>query len=337
MTIYADSYPRIGLIGNPSDGFFGKTISLTFSNFHARVVLQESAELELLPCPQDHSRFKNLEHLSRDLRLHGYYGGIRLLKAAVKRFYDYCTQGNIPLHRDNFTISYKSNIPHGVGLSGSSAIITAAMKAMMEFYGVKIKKPQLANLVLSAEQQELGITAGLQDRVIQAYEGLVYMDFSRELMDKQGYGRYERLDASRLPKLYMAYREDLASESGRVHSNVRQRWQQGDPEVLAAIKFWMDITDEFRQALDAGDIVQMGQLLNSNFDMRRKIYNIDQQSIQMVEAARKLGASSKFTGSGGAIVGIYTDEDMYARLVTELAKMNVKVIKPVIKLPEENQ
>jgi glucuronokinase len=336
MTIYAKSYPRVGLIGNPSDGFFGKTISFTFSNFNARVVLQESAELELLPSPQDHSRFKSIEHLSRDVRLHGYYGGIRLLKAAAKRFHDYCHEQGIQLHKDNFSISYQSNIPHGVGLSGSSAIITAAMKALMEFYGVKIEKPLLANLVLSAEQQELGITAGLQDRVIQAYEGLMYMDFSRELMEKQGYGRYERLDHRLLPSLYMAYREELAGESGKIHSNVRQRFQQGDPEVLAAVEFWKTITDQFRSAMESGDIGKMGELLNANFDMRRKLYNIDAGSIEMVETARRLGASAKFTGSGGAIVGAYSDEAMYQSLVGGLGKIGVKVIKPAIKLPEED-
>jgi glucuronokinase len=335
MTIYAKSYPRIGLIGNPSDGFFGKTISLTFSNFHARVVLQESAELELLPSPQDHSRFKSLEHLTRDVRLHGYYGGIRLLKATVKRFHDYCLECGVTLHKENFTLSYQSTIPHGVGLSGSSAIITATTRALMEFYGVKIEKPLLANLVLSAEQQELGITAGLQDRVIQAYEGVVYMDFNRELMETQGYGRYERLDHKLLPNLYMAYREDLAGESGKIHSNFRQRFQQGDPEALAAVRFWMDITDQFREAMKSGDIRKMGELLNANFDMRRKVFNIDPSSLEMVETARSVGASAKFTGSGGAIVGIYEDERMFDVLVATLGKIRVKVIKPVIKLPEE--
>ena len=42
--------------------------------------------------------------------------------------------------------------------------------------------------------------AGLQDRVIQAYQGLVYMDFSRDLMDSRGYGEYERLDPALLPR-----------------------------------------------------------------------------------------------------------------------------------------
>lgn len=44
------------------------------------------------------------------------------------------------------------------------------------------------NLVLNAEE-ELGIAAGLQDRVVQVYGGIVFMDFGKEHMQAHGYGR----------------------------------------------------------------------------------------------------------------------------------------------------
>ena len=47
----------------------------------------------------------------------------------------------------------------------------------MKFFEVEIPLPIQANLVLETETRELGVPAGLQDRVIQAYEGVVYMDF----------------------------------------------------------------------------------------------------------------------------------------------------------------
>ena len=37
---------------------------------------------------------------------------------------------------------------------------------------------------------ELNINAGLQDRVVQVYEGLVYMDFSRDVIKSKGHGEY---------------------------------------------------------------------------------------------------------------------------------------------------
>ena len=50
----------------------------------------------------------------------------------------------------------------------------------------KLKKIPSDTLALNVEMTELFIQAGLQDRVIQVYEGLVYMDFDKELFDKQG-------------------------------------------------------------------------------------------------------------------------------------------------------
>ena len=49
MIIRAKSYARAGLVGNPSDGYFGKTISFIVRDFGARVTLYESPVLEILP------------------------------------------------------------------------------------------------------------------------------------------------------------------------------------------------------------------------------------------------------------------------------------------------
>ena len=50
----------------------------------------------------------------------------------------------------------------------------------------------------------------------------------------------------------------------------------------------------------------------------------------MVYTARQAGATSTFAGSGGAIVGTYKDDDMFARLTSELERLGVAVIKPKI-------
>jgi glucuronokinase len=317
MIIRCRAYPRAGLIGNPSDGYFGKTIAFTFSNFHAEVILYQTPELEILPNARDHSRFMNIHDLHRDVRRHGYYGGIRLLKAAVKRFYDYCHDSHIQLDDRNFTIRYSTNIPAQVGLAGSSAIITACMRALMSFYQVRIQKPVLAGLVLSVETGELGIPAGLQDRVTQAYEGMVYMDFNKSLMERQGYGHYEEMDLALLPPVYIAYRAELAEGTEVFHNNIRARWEHQDPDVVAAMDQWAGYTTQVRELL-----------LNANFDLRRKIYNISASNIQMVETARSVGASAKFTGSGGAIVGAYTDDAMFKNLEKALSAIGIRVFKP---------
>ena len=87
MIITKRAFPRAALIGNPSDGYFGKTIAFTFSNFYAEVILYETPEIEIMPNIRDHSRFANLDNLVHDVDRFGYYGGIRLLKAAIKKFH----------------------------------------------------------------------------------------------------------------------------------------------------------------------------------------------------------------------------------------------------------
>ena len=84
------AYARAGLLGNPSDGYHGKTISLVVRNFHAEVVLYEWEDVEIVLTEQSQSRFDSVRDLVLDVRLHGYYGGIRLIKATIKKFVEYC-------------------------------------------------------------------------------------------------------------------------------------------------------------------------------------------------------------------------------------------------------
>ncbi|MHC4646351.1 MAG: mevalonate kinase family protein [Planctomycetota bacterium] len=337
MIIRTKAYPRAGLIGNPSDGYFGKTISFAFANFCAEVTLYETPELEILPSEKDHSRFGGVGELVKDVKLHGYYGGIRLLKATVKTFYDYCEKNQIKLHDKNFTIRYESNIPHGVGLAGSSAIITACLRALMAFYRVNIVRHVQANLVLSAEAEELHIPAGLQDRVIQIYEGLVHMDFSKEIMTRRGYGHYEPLDAKLLGPLYVAYREDLSEPTEKFHNKIRERFVRGEADVVRAMRYWAGLADKVKRLLVSGQAAKIGILLDANFDRRRKIYQLSEENIRMVETARSAGASAKFTGSGGAIVGTYKDQQMLSRLKKELGRLNIRVIRPKIVSNKESR
>jgi len=327
------AYARAGLLGNPSDGYYGKTISLLVRNFRARAILFPSARLEIRAGKADMPVFENLKDLYETTRWRGYYGGIRIIQALIVRFMDYCHEQGIELPDRNFTIEYESTVPLRLGLGGSSAIITAALRALCQYYGVEIPLPIQPNIVLETETRELGMPAGLQDRVIQAYEGLVYMDFSRELMETRGYGEYERLDPSLLPKLYLAYRTSLSEGTEVFHNNIRERWRAGDPEVINAMKTWAHYAERGRDALLRRDYAELNRLIDANFDLRRSLYHISKGNLEMVEMARAAGASANFAGSGGAIVGMYEDEAMFEKLVAEMKKIGVAVIKPLVAPP----
>lgn len=326
-------FARAGLIGNPSDGYHGKTISFLVKDFHADVILYEWEDLELILSQEDRSRFDSIHELARDVRLHGYYGGVRLVKATIRKFVEYCHSQRIALHDRNFSIRYESNIPRQVGLAGSSAIIVATLRALMEFYQVRIPLHLQPSLALSVETDELGIVGGLQDRVIQVYEGLVYMDFSQETMQQEcgyRYGLYERLDPARLPPLYIAYSEEEGEPTEITHRPLRVRYEQGDPGVVTAMRKFAQLAAEARTALRAGDAARLSRLMDENFNTRRSICQLQPTHLRMIETARRSGASAKFAGSGGAIVGVFQDESMFAQLREDLEAIGCRVFKPTV-------
>ena len=330
MLIKTRSFARAGFLGNPSDGYFGKTISFAFQNFSAEIVMYETPELGFVPSDVDDATFASPDDLLRDIQLFGYYGGIRLMKAVAKLFFLWCRERGIALPARNFTARYTSNIPRLVGLSGSSAICTAMLKALQQFYGVQIPLEDAPTLCLEAERDELGIQCGLQDRVIQMYEGCVFMDFDKTLVESSGHGRYERLDPTLLPHLYIAYDPQRAEVSGTYHKKLRVLFEEKKPDIVAAMGEFADIAQQGRDALLAGRLDRLPALVDANFDLRDRIFNVAPANRNMVLAARSTGVSAKFAGSGGAIVGIYEDDAQYERLVQALGAIGCQTIRPTV-------
>ncbi len=330
MAIEATAFARAGLIGNPSDGYYGKTISFVIRDFSAKVSLYESPELDIVPAVQDRSRYASMRDLVKDVRSNGYYGGVRVMKASIKRFVEYCDAQGIELADKNFSIRYRTSIPRRLGMAGSSAIVTATFRCLMQYYDVEIPKELLPGVILSVETEELNIGAGLQDRVIQVYEGCVFMDFDKELMAKQGHGNYVELNPALLPPLFVAYREDLGEGSEVFHNNIRERWNRGDAEVVEAMKKFAGFAQETRELLEAGRGREIGPLMDANFNLRRTLFQLDPKNVDMVERARSVGAHAKFSGSGGAIVGTYEDDAMYAKLEETFREGGIAVFKPRI-------
>jgi glucuronokinase len=315
VIIEKKGYARAALLGNPSDGFHGKTIALLIRNFSAEVQVWESPELSIKPHPEhDPTTFDSLEELRATAAAQGYYGGLRLLLATCKKFADACRARGIALPDRQFTIRYHTTIPRQVGLGGSSSIISAAFSALMEFHGVPASTfplPERPNLILSVETDELSIQAGLQDRVIAVYGGLVYMDFAEELLQSQGHGDYVRLDPALLPPLFVAWGTP-GGESGKAHSPIRTLWERGDARVREAMQRFASFAQQGWQALLDGDRTRLGDLMNANFDLRRELYGdavLGPQTLRLVEIARSRGCAAKLPGSGGAVIGLVPENE----------------------------
>ncbi|GLJ23975.1 hypothetical protein SUGI_0455820 [Cryptomeria japonica] len=331
------AYARVGLLGNPSDVYYGRTLSFGLANFWAIARLRPSQDLVIEPHPyHDLVQFNSLEHLVTRVQNEGYYGGVRLLMATCKIFFNYCIDHKIDLKGDNFTLSYDTNIPRQTGLSGSSAIVCAALNCLLDFYSVRhlVKVEERPNLILSAEG-ELGITAGLQDRVAQVYGGVVYMDFKKEYMDKMGHGIYIPLDPAMLPQMHLIYAEN-PSDSGKIHSAVRKRWLDGEELVIKSMEEIAGLASQGRDALLEKDYYKLAKLMDRNFDLRRLMFGdgaLGLININMVETARSVGAACKFTGSGGAVIAFCPNGSSQVRELQDACHKAGYIIQPALVVP----
>lgn len=177
----------------------------------------------------------------------------------------------------------------------------------MRHYEVEDRLPVAIRPLLALRaEEELGIAAGLQDRVIQVYGGLVTMDFDPEFMELHGHGKYLSFNPDLLPPLYIVYRTSPSGkDSGSVHSSVKQRWAAGDSTVRSGMAQVAALVEPARDALLRGDALQLAELMRLNFRLRRLLYGdevVGGLNIRMVEVAESVGAAGKLTGSGGAVV-----------------------------------
>ncbi|MDQ6776451.1 MAG: GHMP kinase, partial [Actinomycetota bacterium] len=273
----ASAFARAALAGNPSDGYGGATLAVVVRDFRADVEASLASDPTIAPESP-------------------------LVRATVARF-----EREFAPEAPPAALRLNTSIPRSVGLGGSSAIVIATARALCELHRVRVDPDELASFALAVETEDLGIAAGLQDRVAQSYGGLTFMDFRS--------GVYEPLDPALLPPLFIAWNAQAAGDSGVTHGDLRARFDNGDPPVLAAMSELAELARAARSALLAGDVKAFARCVDGSFDARRRMLTLDKRHVAMIELARELGASANYTGSGGAIVGCCRDEAERAMVI----------------------
>ena len=160
------------------------------------------------------------------------------------------------------------------------------------------------------------------------------MDFSHpEVINDVAVGTYQKLRWDRQLRLYIAFNSSESEPTEVLHGDLRSRMESGDEATLAAMQEIADLPIAGRTALESQDVEQLSRLINRNFDLRQSICDLNPYHVKMIEIARSVGASSKYCGSGGAIVGLYEDNAMYDSLTEALNAIGCTVIRPTVAEP----
>jgi len=319
-TVKQRAFARVGLAGNPSDGYGGKTLSFTIANYYADVTLlpRSDGAVHFIPNPAgDLDTFDDgLSGLVARVSRFGYEGAIALLAATCKQFAE-ATKDRVALC-EGFDVAYETNIPRQRGLAGSSALCTAMFRALMALYRVDVAPEEVARRVWLAEKAELQLRAGLQDRVAQAFGGLVAMDFDPGQF-AEGRGLFRRIDASALSDahfLLVTHRDSSPKSSSGVFSDVSARFQRGEEAVVKGMRDIAALAVEAEAAVVARQWPRLAQVMNRNFDLRCALFGdaVSRLDRDVVELARAEGAGAKLPGSGGCVLVLAPTDDALHRV-----------------------
>ena len=283
---------RAALAGNPSDGYGGAVLAVAVGAQRAAATAVRGRGVVVEPEAE-------------------------LVRATVARF----AVQLAPQARD-VTVRWSTGIPRAVGLGGSSAIVIAVLRALGELFAVAPapEPAALAELALSIEVDDLGTAAGLQDRVAQAFGGVTFMDFSVTPP------AYDTLDPSTLPPLVVAWRSESGGHSDAVHASLRDRFERGEPVVVNGLRRLADHAHAAETALRSGDRVGFARAVDGSFDARRSMLALDPRHVAMIDRARAAGAAANYTGSGGAIVAVCSDDAHRERVTSALRSLSCETI-----------
>jgi len=280
---------RAALAGNPSDGHGGAVVAVP------------------LPCWRAIARAADAD----EFHVVGSEPGDDLWELAAAAGRSLVTVAGAPTEATAARIDITTTIPRSVGLAGSSAIALAVIRALAsrnadEAWAVTLSDPTAAAVVAhQAEVAQLGIAAGMQDRLVQAHGEPVLMEFSPDvsaivLGHPAGQVRHLEWPAGRW---LVAHRQTTAEPSGTVHAGLAQRAPSTDAIMVALAA----AARSAAAAIDVDDHASLGTAMDRTFELRAELLELDPRHVAMVEAVHQAGGHANYTGSGGAVIAFCPD------------------------------
>jgi mevalonate kinase len=199
------------------------------------------------------------------------------------------------------TVYLQSTIPVASGLGSSAALSVAIIRALSEFLGRSLPDEEVNMLAFEAEKLYHGTPSGIDNTVV-TYAKPVYF-IKRKPIKTIHVGA---------PFTIMIGGTGISAPTKQSVEAVRKLWEADKPRWDKIFTKVGEIVWNARQAIERGDIAELGRLMDANHSLLQKMTVSSVELDNLVEAARKsgaLGAKLSGGGRGGNMIALVEKEN----------------------------
>ncbi|MEM7282634.1 MAG: hydroxymethylglutaryl-CoA reductase, degradative [Pseudomonadota bacterium] len=191
----------------------------------------------------------------------------------------------------NMIIEVYPNVPRAMGLGSSAAVAVAIVRALDQHFQLKLSDAEVSNLAFEAEKIAHGTPSGIDNTLATFGETVLFRRGEPPIM--------QPIEMAKPLELVVGI-SGVRSLTAKTVADVRAAWQQ-DPDLYERIFDEIDrITLHAVEAIAAGDVRQLGQLMNVCHGQLNALQVSSWELEELVQIARTNGAlGAKLTGGGG--------------------------------------
>ncbi len=228
-----------------------------------------------------------------ELRPDGEFG---LLKAAARR---YGPAGG-------FEVLTSSDAPAGSGLGGSGAMGVALVAAFAALVDERPMAAEIAERAFELEATDVGILGGRQDQYAAALGGCLWLQFGDPAVHATRLALAPEVLRELERHLVLCY-TGVSRPSAEMHAQVWRRYRAGDAATAAALDGLKACAFAMRDALLAGDLPAVADVLSRNWTHQRTLgEGMETGRMRELEraaaAAGAAGCKACGAGAGGCLV-----------------------------------
>jgi mevalonate kinase len=206
------------------------------------------------------------------------------LAAAVRQVRDHIGAKSLPA----CTVKVTSTIPVAAGLGSGAAVSVALMRAFAAFLGHPLDDDAICALAYEIEKLHHGTPSGIDNTVVTYAQPIYYVKGQP----------IARLKVKRPITLVIAD-TGIASPTKTAVGDVRKAWQTDKKTYEAYFESMGSLADSARTCLEAGNLEQLGPLMDANHGLLRKIGVSCPALDHLVQTARRAGANGAKLSGGG--------------------------------------